>query len=283
MANFIIGVGAQFAGQALLKKVLENTEGVFFHPLGSLHVFDVLSGVLSEESQKKMATRALKNAVDTVVDAKDCSFMDVRFKCQLRAAKKLSETQIKNINYIDLFRPGVMGAKFLSETTPEYLLVSESEVKKMANALGKETKIIMIVRDPVARFVNAYRLVKNPKVAELNLEQFQKDFNKVKKTDPKWVENQDQINQYETHFERYSKYFDEVLLISYEAMLSQPMQTLKQFEQYLNLEIDPVVFSNQIHQEANASKKDTVKPGVRDLLRKRFESSHQFLDQKFSK
>lgn len=259
--KFVIGIGSQRAGSTLLHTILERCTPIFMHPIKELHYYDTLYGVRDPYILKDFSEKDVKRILDRLVEADQYAYINKRYKAYVRATNLLHCTPIEEIKYLDLYRPCIMHHQYLGEVTPEYMILPEEGVAKMAQDLGRDTKIILIGRDPLDRFISAVKLLKHYDDPSYDMTNFSNDIELVLETMPTWIEQQKQFNDYDVALNKYRTYFDNVLFLEYEKMVDS-FDTLKtSLENFLEMKIADEEFQkvtstkvNSIHENISVPK-----------------------------
>jgi len=252
MTQFVIGIGSQRAGSTLLHKILDECTPIFMHPVKELHYYDTLYGVRDAAVLKDYSKRQLDRELDRLIEAKKFGYINKRYKCYIRTNKILSKLPVEQVEYIDLYRPCVIDHTHLGEITPEYMILPEEGIAQMAKDLGVEAKIILITRDPVERFISAFKLLKNYNNPNYDSTNFEKDLEHALVTMPTWIEQQKQLSDYKTAYNKYKKYFSNVLLLSFEDMIKDPIKLREHLENFLGLELDKQKYEQVFQHKVNA-------------------------------
>jgi len=246
MTKFVIGIGSQRAGSTLLSRILEECTPIFTHPVKELHYYDTLYGVRNENVLKDFSEDAL-TALETIGFEPETK----REECLLRTTQLLATKPVGDIEYIDLFRPCIMNTEYLCEITPEYMILPEEGVKKMAEDTGSDAKIILMIRKPVDRFISSVKLLKSYGTNEYDPESFEADLIATLETMPNWIEQQLELSDYKRSIDLYKKHFDQVLVLQYEKLLSEPMSIKQDLESFLGLHIDDEKYLEVTAQKVN--------------------------------
>ena len=282
MTKFVVGIGSQRAGSTLLHKILSECTDIFMHPVKELHYYDTLYNVRNPSVLIEYSKRQLDRELDRLVDARHHGYINKRYKCYIRANKLLAVTPVNQINFIDLFRPCVMSSEFLGEITPEYMILPEEGVAKMAQDLGRDTKIILISRDPVDRFISAFKLLKNYTNPQYDSTHFSRDLEETLETMPTWIEQQKQLSDYETALAKYKRHFDQVLFLSFEEMIRDTEKLKQQLETFLGMTLDNVKYQQVFNQKVNAIGETAgISENTLEALNVMFQMQKQFLENCF--
>lgn len=252
MKKFVIGIGSQRAGSTLLHKILDECSDIFMHPVKELHYYDTLYNVRAPSVLKDYSKRQIEHVLERLVEAKAYGYINKSYKCFVRTNKILAKSTVEKVDYLDLYRPCVMDSETLGEITPEYMILPEEGVAKMAQDLGRDTKIILISRDPVERFISAFKLLKNYSNPNYDSSNFARDLEETLKTMPTWIEQQKQLSDYETALAKYKRHFDQVLFLSFEEMIADTKGLKKQLEAFLDLSLDSEKYKQVFSKKVNA-------------------------------
>ncbi|WP_022950588.1 sulfotransferase [Leucothrix mucor] len=284
MTKFVIGIGSQRAGSTLLHKVLDECTDVFMHPIKELHYYDTLYGVRGADILVDFSRRQLDRELDRLIEAKGYGYIDKKYKCFLRANRILSSKLISSVDYFDLYRPCVADNEYLGEITPEYMILPEDGVSKLADDLGSDTKIILISRDPTERFISAFKLLKNYNNPNYDATNFARDLESTISDMPQWIRQQEELNDYEAALNRYQKYFSSVLFLSFEKMISDVDLFIVQLENFLSSTVDKEKLVDILGKKVNMiGETGNISDETRAQLDIRFEASKKYLDEVFYK
>ncbi|MEZ4779879.1 MAG: sulfotransferase [Flavobacteriaceae bacterium] len=141
-----------------------------------------------------------------------------------------------NEDYKKLFSESQPYQKYLMEASPIYLHNPESA--KMIKEYNPNSKIIIILRNPIDRMVSHYRM-------DLGLGKQLKDFNTLVASE---IELYHQgrlpwhsylgISLYNDAVARFQTLFDDVLVLKFEELISNPENLNVQLEQFLNIKVN---------------------------------------------
>ncbi|RVU83387.1 hypothetical protein EOL70_16810 [Leucothrix sargassi] len=283
MAQFVIGIGSQRAGSTLLHRVLDECTDIFMHPVKELHYYDTLFGVRAPEVLTDFSQRQLFREVDRLIEAKAFGYVDKKYKCFLRANKLLSTLDVRDIEYMDLYRPCISGNQYFGEITPEYMILPEEGVAKLASDLGKETKIILISRNPTERFISAFKLLKNYNNPNYDSSLFSEDLESTLLDMPEWVAQQTELNDYESALKKYRKYFDSVLFLSLETIIDDPNSFATELEQFLGVAVNKERLGGVMGNKVNAmSETGNISDTTKAELDSMFSSYQVYLKKTFN-
>lgn len=287
MYNFIIGIGSQRAGSTLLHHILDKCTPIFMHPVKELHYYDTLFNIRHENILKQYSKRQLDLELDRLVTVETHEYIDKKYKCYIHTNKLLSTKSVSQLNYIDLYRPCIMGHDFLGEITPEYMVLPEEGVKRLSQDTGKSTKIILLARNPVKRFISAVKLLNTynrdnvfSKIRHsLGLE---KEVLKALETMPAWIKHQTELNNYESSLAVYRKYFSAVLFISYDDLITHPEKIHGKLEDFLSIPLDKKQYKLMLQNKINSTGiTGGISKRTKAKLTKLFKFSQDYLDRMF--
>ncbi|MDO9106254.1 MAG: sulfotransferase [Methylovulum sp.] len=281
--RFVIGIGSQRAGSTLLHRLLETSTDAFMHPIKELHYFDTLYGFRAQAALKRFALKQLARQISRIVQAKNADFvLKQKYQCHLRTNKILATLPIDKVDYLDLFRPCIAGAKLLGEVTPEYMLLDEPSIEKMKQVIGDDAAVILICRNPVKRFLSAVKLMNVYNKLALNDVTAEAWIQKMLAEQSGWLAAQDGYNNYADTIARYSKHFRHFAAISYDEMVSNPEKTAEQLADVLAIRINPQIFKKESGKVINDLGSDfTISPQTVQQLGERYQTNQVFLDKFF--
>jgi len=278
--QFIIGIGSQRAGSTLLHKILDECSPVFMHPVKELHYYDTLFNVRHASVLKKFSNRQIDHILDRIIKSPKHDFIDKRFKCNLRTNMILASRMVEDIEYIDLYRPCVSESEYLGEITPEYMILPEEGIKKMRDDLGADTKIILIARDPVERFISAFKLLKMYTNNSYDMVNFQKDLEDTMDNMPGWIKQQDELNDYALALEKYKKHFNHVLFITFEQLIAEPELVRLLLENFLEVSVNKENYHKIFGKKVNAiGETGKVSKEILTKLNERYKSSIEYINR----
>lgn len=283
--QFIIGIGSQRAGSTLLHKLLDESSEIYMNPVKELHYFDTIFNVRSQNTLTEFSKRQFQRELSNIIDFGESINFNKQYKNLLRASYMLYNSDVKNIEYIDLFRPSVKDNKMLGEITPEYSLLNDNALKYMYEVLG-EAKIILLVRNPVQRFISAYKLLKmyGKDSSYVCLDTASDEILNIINTEGAWLLQQDDFNDYEEIEIKYKKFFSNVLMLPYDYLFLEKEFVINSLESFLGIDIDHDTYNSISSKRVNSlSGEFKVSDEVIDILNDRYSKSINFLEKKFGK
>jgi hypothetical protein len=251
------------------------------HPVKELHFYDTLFGVREARVLKVFSANQLNQEWDRLLESEDLSYIDKRHRCYIRTNKILWRQSIREISYQDLFRPLLRDHTYHGEITPEYMVLPEAGIRRMRRDLG-EAKIILLARNPVKRFISAFKLLKLYGGANYDMGNFERDLRLTMSSMPTWMAQQDALNDYDDAMRRFSAHFQNVLLLPYDTLIGHPAQAHRQLQAFLGVDIDRRGMSAILGSRVNAlADGGAVSKETDKVLRQRYRQSIDFLAQRF--
>ena len=284
MNKFVIGIGSQRAGSTLLHRVLEQCTPIYMHPVKELHYFDTMFNVRNPSVLHKFAVSHLNKDIDRIIKAKELGFLNKRFKNSLRTNFLLSTRKVQHIEYLDLFRPCVQGSKLLGEITPEYMILPPEGIAKMRTTVGDDAKILLLARNPVKRFISAFKLLMYG-LPDADNTLFEEEMVKLlNSTNSEWLKVQDALNDYETALTHYQQEFKHVLILSYDNLFGDVESTAEELSDFLQVPVSLPNYQKITGTKVNAlDETKDLSANTIDLLKSRYASHQSFLDKTFGK
>ena len=236
--KLVLGVGSQYAGTLLLHNILDKCTNVAMHPMTELHYFDTLYGIRDKKILKAYAKRQYDYEHDKFLHEYDQTFFNKRHETLLHASHLLVTHDVENIDYFELFSPMSESGRMMGEISPEYMLIPDEDLEKMSRYLGRDCKIVLMVRHPVDRFLESLKLHIPKSLMNKNRRIVEKDILESIEATPAWFKLQETFNHYEEALKRYRTHFDHVLSISYESLLSHTEENLSVLQHFLGISLD---------------------------------------------
>lgn len=285
MKNFVIGIGSQRAGSTLLHKLLDESTEIYFNPIKELHYFDTLYKVRSQNALTSFSKKQFDREMASIYNSKTPISFSKKHKNLIRSSYILHTSKIEDVDYIDLFRPCVNDYNYLGEITPEYSILDVDAIQYMKKTLNNP-KIIFIVRNPVKRFISAYKLLKL----------YGKDSKSVSFSDSSqelldildgaggWLDVQDRFNDYKTIISKYESVFQDILVLSYDQLYLEPLLTANKIEEYLGIHIDRDKYNALVKKRVNSLGDDfDITEEVYQKISDRYINTTSFLEEKFGR
>ena len=282
--KFVIGIGSQRAGSTLLYHILNDCSPIYMNPIKELHYFDTLFQVRSQHTLRRFSQRQLNNGLDHIVNSKEHSFIDKRYKNFLRTSFILATKPIDKIEYLDLYRPCVADHKVLGEVTPEYMILPKEGVREIAKVVGCNAKIVLLARNPVKRFISAFKLLKfyEGNAEHYEIGDFEEDMLATIKSNGEWMRVQDEFNDYEKALIKYNQEFSDILFLSYDELFGNVEKAVSKFSDFLGEEFNENKYKSIISEKVNSLTKTVpISENTMSLLSARYSAQQLFLDKSF--
>jgi hypothetical protein len=155
----MICVGATKAGTSWLHDHLSSRADCHFRTIKELHYF-----TMTEPRHFAAARAKLARERDELAAARAGADPDRAARLERRIAdlddwdRVLARGAIDLAAYRAFLMAGAGGASVVGEVTPAYALMSVAEMKRLA-AIGQDTRILFLMRDPVARLWSHVRMI----------------------------------------------------------------------------------------------------------------------------
>ncbi len=282
--RFVIGIGSQRAGSTLLHNLLDESTSIFMHPLKELHYFDSLFHVRAPQALVAFSRRQLDRQLDEIIAATQYGFIDKSYKCLLRTNKILASTPVENVDYLNLFRPCLMENPVIGESTPEYMLFSVEQLRKMKVIVGEDASFILVCRNPVRRLLSAAKLVSDYHGLNMTNDQMNEWLAKTIADETGWMTAQDRYNDYRGAMERYTSVFRRVVAVSYDDLVTEPKMAAAKIAGVIGVDIDEEAFQGGVATVHNAlSSKFEFDPKLVENLTERYRAEQSFIESEFSR
>lgn len=254
--NFI-GIGAQRSGTSWLYDQFEKSYQVDVLPLKELHYFDRESKYSSPD---KLKVEKLFLRIFNIKWLLNAILLIYRKRKDFKWYKKFLFSNYNDKWYLSLFK---YTKKCTGEITPSYSILDETDIIKMKNLLGPQTKIIFIIRNPIDRAWSSYRYIQRGKyLKSLNIKHAKNYFNSDK---------QKLRSDYVRTLENYLKHFDSVCVCFFDAIVDQPDQLLKEIFDYLNLDSTEIKKLSKVDKNVNRSKTLKMPSELKYYLKEMYE------------
>ena len=238
--DFILGIGSQRAGSTFIARLLNQHPSVAIHPLKELHYFDTMFGLRNEETLTDFSKSQLNREINKLCDAENFEFITSSWKWYLRTNLTLYTKSISEIQYFDLFSDVYESSDIdiIGESTPEYMLLSKSQIHKMREIIGGNARIIIICRNPIKRIVSSFRLLLEYRRQgeQKSFEQCDELFLQLIEKNDIWIKRQMLYNDYERAIENYKLYFNNVLVLKYDDVINAPEKIIDEISNFTNLD-----------------------------------------------
>jgi len=248
MTRYVIGIGSQRCGTTLLQALLDTARGLAMHPVKELHYFDVKCGLRPLALQQSRARRRLLRQV-----LRPHTLFTGPRMLAARTNWLLANSTAVDYPYETLFGDLAVGNHAVGEVTPEYMLLSATDVQHMREVLG-DAHIILLTRDPMQRLLSSLKLRFDALGVDLqSMEQRDAERHLLLFLDqnPGWVRRQEAFNDYTGAAERFSREFPKLLILDYQQLVDE-REGRVQLEQFLGIAFDGGAYQRALGQRHNA-------------------------------
>ena len=249
--NFI-GIGAQKSGTSWLFNQFGKSNQIQLPPIKELHYFDRSTAYNSPSflAETKMSRRLFNPKWLTK------TLFEVKKNSQERKwYKKWFFSNFTDDWYLSLFEDLT---KCKGEITPAYAILKEVDVAKMANLVGRDTKIIFMLRHPIERAWSSYKYIHHLKKYS------SADFEHAKAF--MYSDYQISRTQYQKTIQLYNKYFNSIFIGFFDAVVEQPEALLIDIFTYLDLDIKEIKQFEGLNKKVNTSKSIDMPKDIMTLL-----------------
>ena len=263
-----LGIGAQKAGTTWLYRMLGQHPGIWLPPLKELHYFSALYLGYVRDPETGLCTldilrmqKSLKS-VEWLVGSEQSEWEKIR---RIYAQALIGLRTMSDEWYLSVFGLAPPGPVLKGEITPEYALLPDHGVEHIAR-VNPQIKIVFLLRDPIERGWSDLRMERH----QLQLQEQPPDRDYLE--DTRFIERAD----YATTIERYRKFLphENILVIYYDELATQPMVLLERVCRFLGAEFDPAMFRDTgsvIHAGPRREMPPEIYRKMRDVLRPGFD------------
>jgi hypothetical protein len=281
MTQFVIGIGSQRAGSTLLHRILEETSAIYMNPVKELHYFDTIYKIRDDRTLRNFSMRQLEHEIARIVGATDFSFIDKRYKNLLRTNLLLATKNVDQLDYVGLFRPCVQENNILGEITPEYMILPKEGIVKMRNTVGSDAKIILLARNPVKRFISAFKLLMIG-LPNSDMNNFEEKMLAMLEHGGEWLKVQDAFNDYQQALSNYQQEFPNVLLLSYDELFGAVEKSAEKLSDFLGVSISLSNYYKLVNTKVNSlDETKDLSPQTLSILEDRYADKQAYLDKIF--
>jgi hypothetical protein len=252
------------------------------HPVKELHYFDTINDIRPQQALASFARRQLSRQIDTITRANSFNFIDDTYKCMLRANKMLALRPIREIQYLDLFRPMLSSKELLGEATPEYMMLTAEQIREMAKVISTDAVIILLCRDPVKRILSSAKLFNVYNNLNMDSKTLSNWLLSCIQDNSAWITAQDKYNNYETAINNYTNIFPNFLALSFEEMLMNPRGAARKLQDQLETSVNLDVFVESSKKVTNSLSEQIIDDSkLLNVLSDRYSESRRFLREYF--
>ncbi|OQY37242.1 MAG: hypothetical protein B6229_08725 [Spirochaetaceae bacterium 4572_7] len=200
LPNFIL-VGAAKTGTTFLLKYLEQHPDIYIPNSNELYFHSKLKNFQGPYDKEKL-------------------------KKQTRSFK----------DYIKYFK-NYNGEKIIGEFATDYLYAYEESIKSIKETIGRDVKIIIVLRNPVDRSFSQYRHVVTKRQEPLEFWDAVNAQDEREKKKWRWTYQYINTSKYYSQVKAYIEAFDNVKVIIHEDIKANPKRTVEELYKFLGVEV----------------------------------------------
>lgn len=156
--TFLFCVGATKAGTSWLHDHLSGHDDCYFRSIKELHYFG-LSDPVDVDTALHKTTKEIARITDQPTKFQGQNAMKQRRLADLRDWQAVLQKPLADLSaYRAYLTDGMANAKVVGDVTPGYALLPESRLKAMLD-VGKNVRILYLIRDPLARLWSHVRMI----------------------------------------------------------------------------------------------------------------------------
>ena len=161
------------------------------------------------------------------------------------------------------------------------MILPKEGVIKMRETVGSDAKIILLARNPVKRFISAFKLLMSGLPAA-DMDKFEENILSMLESNGEWLKIQDALNDYQQALKNYQEVFDDVLLLSYDGLFGDAEKTANTLAEFLGIAVDLPKYQQVIATKVNALEETkTLSDETVSILTTRYASHQAYLDKIF--
>jgi len=265
-----ICIGAQKAATSWLWVMLRQHPSIWMPPFKEIHYFDYK---FIEENRKWIPVH-IRNGVKDVlkwhVESEKVDLFFFKYLVNIALNNKYDEDWYKSC-----FQRKAARNKLIGDITPEYCQLPVEGIKYMTDYLGKNVKIIYIIRDPLDRALSQLKMNINRHSSDSRIEDIVKQFAK----NTVIIERGD----YKSYIPRWEKIIpkNQIHFIPYGIIKNNPTIALQDLEKFLAVpQFRGYTDTNKrVHKTAQVNIPDYISKYLSNQLIEQYE----FLYSRFSK
>lgn len=265
--NFLC-IGAQKAGTSWLWVMLNQHPGIWMPPFKELHFFDHKFIENNRNWTLGHLKKGVKDSLRWHIRENRIDLSYFKYLIDIVMEEPFTEPW-----YFRCFDRPLAQGKILGDITPEYSTLPIEGVKYVKKLLGKNLKIIYLIRKPYDRALSQVKMNLSRRGEQnTDLEHWQKE-----------AENFE-INQrgdYKTYIKNWEKVFgsDNILYLPFKQIRKNPTNLLLKIEDHLSL--DKFENYNNVEQKIHANATVRVPQEIRKFLKDSHADQLDFLKKKF--
>ncbi|MEY4768096.1 MAG: hypothetical protein RL637_735 [Pseudomonadota bacterium] len=241
---FVFGIGSQRAGSTFVSHLLNAIPKAYIHPLKEIHYFDSKYGIRHPQVLESFGRDRLALNIDSMSRYPGQGLLELLADQIVSDFKLIQNPYCDQHSYLYHFQSVLsrrQDISYLGESTPEYMLLPLAALTEI-KSIVPNCKAVLIVRDPVKRFISAFRFLSahEPFRHEGN-EALSKRALQMLESEDRWVQQQDQFNQYQRAIDTFEAAGIPVFVIVNEQLQSNLNDIVKHLEQFLEINLNPLI------------------------------------------
>jgi hypothetical protein len=283
--KFVIGIGSQRAGSTLVHLLIsELASNIYMHPLKELHYFDTLYNVRPQSALTNFSKRQLEREINKICTSSSYQFINCAFKNYLRTNFLLMTTPVEQLKYTDMFLDAPKNVDYYGETTPEYMVLPKHGISKLAQEVGADAKIFLVIRNPVKRLLSAFKLYNVYNSLNLSNDEANNLLTNLLTQESGWITVQDMFNDYKTAIENYSVFFSKLFVLRYDDFFDNHEALYERLCEFIDEPISHDKFKGFISQQKNKLGDDfLINDDIKLMLDSRYRVSSEYISDYFGK
>lgn len=282
--RFVIGIGSMRAGTTQLHQVLDTSPDVFAHPLKELHYFDSVALIRDFDFMKRhlrfiaAPTSKPRSRLAAVRRTLRLPPARERLKAEVQATainRILACDRPRDLNripYVELFGAAAHTRRTLAEITPEYMLLDDVHVARMAAVTGSETRIILLRRDPLDRILSSFVLKRAASTPGTPPVVAEEDLWHTMATEPWFLKQQFRLSDYASAEATYKRHFDHVLALEFTDLISGRPAVARTLADFLGVRLNPRTYLRVVTTPTNSFGSYSFSPEVKHEIQRRLDA-----------
>ena len=161
------------------------------------------------------------------------------------------------------------------------MILPREGILKMRETIGDGAKIILLARNPVKRFISAFKLLMYGHHFS-DKSRFEEQLLSTVAANGEWMKVQDAFNDYETAFSNYKQSFEHVLMLSYDELFNNVEKTAEKLRQFLGVTVNIDIYVKITKSKVNALEETmSISDSTVSILQKRYSKNQTYLDNVF--
>ena len=281
MKKFLMMIGTQRGGSTMLHHALNISTDITMHPIKELHYFDTKHKVRPEQTLRNTTKRRI-NGLFQKLEKHPGMIKKDEVYLSLKANFMLHSEELTKLSYLDLFHT-LNEKEYIGECTPEYMLLGKKGLNDIKQQIDRDVKILLIVRNPVQRFLSAVKLLNRS--AGLNLDNstindFIRDMLNEEE-ESHFLQQQDLFNNYKHAINLYTSLFTtNFKVVSYDDFSTGKENLFNELNDFLDTEINHTDFIESFNEKKNSQGESLkIEKDVLDRLEKRYRKNLNYINE----